>query len=134
MLTKLQCEFLRFITVGLLSTAVNYGVFGGLYELLGFYYLVASSIGFVLGVSVGYPLNKYWTFGTKKKKAIEKNNDLDWFKYLAVYICSLAIGQVFLYMAVEALEIAVLLANLVMICITTMTNFIGVKLWVFYSR
>ncbi len=126
---KIRLQFLRFIAVGLLSTTINYGIFSLLYGLFGFYYLIASFFGFISGVMIGYPINKYWTFGI-----IEQDNKISLLKYISVYICSLILGQMFLYFFVEYLGFAILLANFFMICITTVTNFIGIKLWVFYSR
>ncbi len=60
--SALTGEIGRFLIVGALSTVVNYSVFYGLI-LLGIDYIPAAAGGFLIGVAVGYSLNKSWTFG-----------------------------------------------------------------------
>ena len=118
-------QFLKFITIGVLSTIVNYTIFYALYRFLAVDYVVASGIGFVSGVFAGYGLNKNWTFGVKEKAKQYV------YKYYIVYIVSLFLGLGFLEFLVVVLGIIPELANALTIILTTCTNFIGVKFWVF---
>ena len=122
----LRKQFLRFITVGLLSTAVSYSAFYIALRYFSINYLIAACIGFVVGVFVGFSFNKNWTFGStedRSKKMIVR--------YFSVYIASLLISLVFLRITVEWLGILPELANFLAIGITTCTNFIGTKFFVF---
>lgn len=118
-------EFLRFIVVGALSTIVNYGVFYVLF-ISGVSYLMASALGFLSGVGVGYHLNKKWTYGHKARSSLVLKT-----KYLTVYAVSLVLGLAFLAGLVNSLGLDARLANVLTIGVTTMTNFIGTKFWVF---
>ena len=119
-------QFVRFIMVGLLSTALNYGVFFALYQQTSLPYLSASAAGYVAGVVLGFLFNKYWTFGSTSKKHIR-----DIGSYLAVYTVSLILGLGLLEGQVSFLGFNPLLANLVTIGFTTITNFLGTKFFVF---
>lgn len=77
-------QFLRFIVVGLVSTSISYSAFFIALRLFFVQYLLSSCIGFVVGVFVGFSLNKNWTFSSKtiqSKKII--------IGYFSVYVLSL---------------------------------------------
>jgi len=118
-------QFLRFCVVGFLSTLVNYVVFLIGYKLLGVNYLLSSGLGFIVGVLIGYRLNKYWTFSATK---MEKGYFI---KYSLIYSISLVLGLLFLDFQVRILSFSPLIANIFTIVLTTCTNFIGSKWWVF---
>jgi len=114
--------------VGIISTIFNYGLFYVLLSLLLVDYLVSSGSGYILGVFVGFYLNKIFTFeSTSKKHHIEAT------KYLIVYAISLVLGLLFLRSLV-LLGINVFLANFFNIGLTTCTNYLGSKYLVFIDR
>lgn len=115
----------RFLVVGGLSTIVNYSSFYFLLSQMSWGYIHSASSGFLLGVLVGYYLNKAWTFG------VEEANAFVFLKYLSVYIASLLSGMTFLYFQVETLDFNVYHANGTTIAFTTITNYVGVKFWAF---
>jgi len=119
-------QFSKFILVGLLSTVVNYLIFFIALHYFFINYLISSGIGFVAGVFAGFFLNKNWTFDSRlvqTKRII--------ISYFLVYVFSLALSLVFLKIAVGILQITPEIANLLAICLTTCTNFIGTKFYVF---
>jgi len=119
-------QFSKFILVGLLSTAVNYLIFFIALHYFFINYLISSGIGFIAGVFAGFFLNKNWTFDSRPvqtKRII--------ISYFLVYIFSLALSLVFLKIAVGIFHISPEIANLLAICLTTCTNFIGTKFYVF---
>lgn len=118
-------QILKFSVVGLLSTVVNYSLFYLLFKIMGIYYIIASAVGFFLGVLVGYTLNKNWTFGG----AVSTANDV--YKYYMVYLLSLLISLAFLKFLVVVLGLEPAIANCLMICLSTCINFVGIKCWVF---
>jgi len=118
-------QFKKFIVIGVLSTVVNYSIFYVLYKFFGINYIIASSVGFMVGVLAGYNFNKIWTFGIKEKSNIYL------VKYWVVYITSLLLGLVLLEVLVSAAGIFPEIANVIVIAFTTCTNFCGTKFWVF---
>ena len=125
MSAQVKLELFRFIIIGVFSSTINYLAFYFLYNFFSVFYILASGVGFVAGVFVGYGLNKNWTFQIKEKK---KQYVL---KYLIIYLVSLFLGLFFLNFLVQILDSSPELANALTIILTTCTNFIGTKFWVF---
>ena len=120
-----SAQLFKFISVGTLSTLLNYSSF---YILLSFYnlnYMLSSAIGYLLGVSVGFIFNKGWTFQYQGASLKEP------FQYIALYSFSLLVGLAFLKLLVSSLNIPPEIANIATIILTAITNFFGLKLWVF---
>ena len=67
--------FFRFILVGLVNTAVGYGVMFGLYNLAGLHtwgdagYWISSAANYIVGSVVSFFLNKHFTFRNREKGA-----------------------------------------------------------------
>ena len=122
MITK---QFYKFIVVGCFSTIINYCTFYILYKFLLVYYIVSSAIGFIAGVFAGYKFNKNWTFGIQEKA------ETYIYKYYIVYVISLFLGLGFLKILVAVVGLIPQIANILTIGLTTCTNFIGTKFWVF---
>ena len=117
--------FIKFCVVGLGSTILSYTIFFLLYSIVSIHYIVASLIGYVSGLAFGYFLNKLWTFGVKKNSVALA------LKYITVYIFSLCLSIVILYIMVDYAKIDPLISNVFVIMISTLTNFFGVKIIVF---
>ena len=111
--------------VGSLSTVLNYGCFYLLRTFLGVHYTFASAVGFVSGVIFGCWLNKHWTFQIKDK------DDRHLIKYSFVYLGSLILSVRVLHTAIKVTGIHPNAANIMVIGLTTCTNFLGTKLLVF---
>ena len=125
----LKLQFGRFVVVGVISTIVNYSTFYALYKLLEVNYLIASSVGFMAGVGVGYFINKSWTFEYTLSSPIVNSKLV--VKYYLVYGFSLLLSLGFLKITVAYFKVDPIVANLLAIGITTITNFCGIKLLVF---
>lgn len=65
----------RFLLVGVVNTAVGYGIMFGLYNLAGLHtwgdlgYWISSAANYVVGSIVSYVLNKHFTFRNREKGA-----------------------------------------------------------------
>lgn len=55
-------QFAKFGIVGVSNTLIAYGVFILLEEVFGVWYIAASGIGFAVGATNGFLLNRSWTF------------------------------------------------------------------------
>ena len=156
-LLRAKVELIRFLIIGGLSTILNYLVFLALLHGLNFNYLIANSLGFIAGVSFGYPFNKKWTFGHQQKNSqpLSIRDTTSWHetfqelrvtpsrmsmehtgnsllpKYCLVYLASLLLSIIFLKIAVGIVGISPETANIFAICLTTCTNFLGTKFFVF---
>ena len=119
---------IRFSIVGGLSTVVNYACFFFMYKVLQFHYISSSSIGYIIGLLVGYGLNKNWTF---IKKVLVGKSYL--FQYSMAQIMGLIFCQILLYILVETFKIDPLLANIIAIGFATIVSFLLIDLFVFKS-
>lgn len=125
MFNRLYTQALKFIIIGVYATIINYAVFYILYNYLEINYTLASAVGFTSGVIAGFPFNKNWTFKSNKKsiKVI--------IPYIAIYCISLALSLILLNIQVQLMLINPKIANFICICFTTVTNFLGTKIFVF---
>lgn len=121
-------QVLKFIVVGSLSTVVNYAVFFISYSYGQVNYLLASAIGYATGLLLSYVLNASWTFRQQSNFRLVSRQT---FRFILVYVCSLGLSLGSIYVLVHWLGIDPRLANIVAICQTTVTNFLGCKYYVF---
>ncbi len=119
-------QFIKFSIVGIFNTLIHYAVFYYLYSYLGLYHLLASATGFCFAVTNSYFVNIHWTF----KDSDTKSRYL-FFRFLIVNLISLTINLTGMLMLVELFLINPLLAQLLMIIITLVVNFMGNKFWSF---
>ena len=87
--------------------------------------MLSSATGYLFGVFVGFIFNKGWTFQYQVITVKEP------FQYITLYTFSLLLGLAFLRLLVSNLSIPPEIANVVTIGLTTTTNFLGLKFWVF---
>ena len=118
-------QFFKFVTVGILSTSLNYSCFYVLFSFFSLNYMLSSATGYLFGVFVGFIFNKGWTF---QYQIITVKEPL---QYITVYTFSLLLGLAFLRVLVSKLNIPPEIANVATIGLTTITNFSGLKFWVF---
>jgi len=125
-LKQLIFKALKFGIVGVVATCLNYGSFALLCKLLGVYYLASSALGYILGLIIGYYLNKYWTFINQ----INKIKNYFW-GYIIVYVISLIASQLLLLIQVETLNMNPMYSNIFAIILSSIMNFIGINYFVF---
>jgi len=119
-------QFVKFALVGVLNTAIHYGVFYSLYEFVGLYYVLASGIGFCLAVTNSYFFNKFWTF---KRRGSDVRREF--VKFFIVNCLTLSINLGSMAILVELFAMHPPVAQLVTIGITLVINFLGNKFWTF---
>lgn len=119
-------SFLRFLAVGLVSTAVNALMFFMLLTWLHVDYRISSVAGFLSGVVIGYVLNKRWTYSSSAPSSARTL-----VAYGSVYVVSMILSLAVIQTLVEGLSVSPAAANLLSICLTTLTNFLGTRFFVF---
>ena len=123
----ISSQLIRFLAVGFLCTALNYLSFFILLHFLQFNFLLSSGLGYVIGLLFGYFLNRVWTFRSNVNSLFQKA------KYLFTYSVSLIVGLITLQFLVEKYGLEIEIANICVIFITTILNFLGTKFWVFHK-
>ena len=99
-----MAQWLRFATVGAANTLLSWCVYAVLVRL-GLHYLVASALGFALGVINSYSLNRRWTFRSRARQAPEA------LRFVVVQCIGLAVDVTLLYALVDGVGIHHLIAQ-----------------------
>ena len=118
--------FFKFLLVGLFASIINLLCFFILFYKLNIYEALSYSISYVTGVVIGYIFNKQWSFNYKKK-----SNRAIFSKYLIVYTINLFVGMGVFELVLIMSNIEELLVQAIVIIITAVSNFIGLKMFVF---
>lgn len=117
-------EFIRFCTVGVGNTSVNYLIYAFLLMSLHFHYLVAGVIGYLSGAVFGFIVNRKWTF------KVEISN-FYLIVYLLINVFSMLVNALIQWIVVEKLHIMVELSQICGIVATTFINYFLTKKLVF---
>ena len=122
-------QFIRFALVGSSGVLVNLGVYSGSIYLLHVHYLLAATFSFLVAMSSNFFLNLRWTFKTHGN-GIKAIGD-QYLRYTLVTLFSYGINMAVLWILVDLHHWHKILAQLAAIFVTTLSNFLGSKLWAF---
>lgn len=117
-------QFIRFCIVGAINTLISFIVYSGL-VYLGINYLISNILGYVTGLLNSFLLSKSFVFKIKRTSI---NTTL---KFIMVYGFTLAMNTIFLFLLVNKFLLNKYIAQVFVIGLGTMINFIGNKLWTF---
>jgi len=119
-------QFIKFNVVGIMNTAVDFGVFMILNRYLGLVYAMSQVISYSCGMVNSYFLNKFWTFQKREGfTAIEVT------KFILVNLSSLGISLLVLYILQSKWSWEVLPSKVLATGFSVGVNFLGNKFWVF---
>ncbi|MEX2043577.1 MAG: GtrA family protein [Patescibacteria group bacterium] len=117
-------QFVKFVLVGLLTTAINFTVYGALL-VLGVYYLTAAVISFSVATLNSYTWNRIWTFRAGKHRIGKLA------KFTTVQLAGLTLNLIGLWLLVEHAGLHEFPAQVLANGTVVMSNFIGNKFWTF---
>ncbi|MCY8515769.1 GtrA family protein [Bacillus atrophaeus] len=124
MLKKQTTTLIRFCTVGIGNTLIDFCVFF-LLTSLGIPYLFAQVCSYTAGIANSYIWNRIWTFEVKKKA-----DRKEMVGFIIVNITASGITFLLLYILQRA-GLSLLISKLIATIGGMMINFIGNRLWVF---
>jgi putative flippase GtrA len=119
-------QFIKFFVVGGFCASLNILIIYILTGIFQLHYLVSIAVQTILVNSIGFYLNKRFTFKQNK-------NNL-WkglLKYHTVMLSSLIIVSILMYLLVDIFKIWYLFAFVVVTIIMTIVNFFSHKKWTF---
>ncbi len=122
-------QFIKFSLVGVLNTAIHYGIFYVTYTYMGLHHYLASTLGFCVAVTNSYLINKHWTFKTKGS-----NVNREFAKFIIVNLITLSINLGSMALLVEQFSMDPRIAQLASIGLTLSINFLGNKFWTFRKK
>lgn len=122
-----KSTFIKYNAVAMTATTVDFLFLVFLTEVLGFWYLLSAIIGSTFGGIVAFMLERNWTF--KKTNGVVRKQAL---RYLFIWLSSLLLNTVFLYLFVDIFEIQYILSRLIVAVLVSVTfNYFTHKYYIF---
>ncbi len=118
-------QFIKFGTVGVANTLLTFVVYTLLLKVFGVWYLLASAIGFMVGATNGFILNRKWTF------AEHVGDSLTPVRWAVVQGCGLGVNELLLYLFVHDANLDKLLAQAFATIFVTVSTFFANRAWTF---
>ncbi len=109
---------IRFLFVGVLNTAVGYGLYA-LFIFFGWHYIVAQTLSTLIGVAHSYVWNKYFTFGKTARSFKEA------LRFVSVYVVSYLISLLLQYLMIDKAGMSAYIAGLISLVFTTVISYVG---------
>ncbi len=123
--TLVLVQFVKFGIVGVSNTLIAFAVYTVLLKVFGVWYLAASAIGFILGATNGFLLNRRWTFSDHVGDALTP------VRWGVVQGCGLAVNEGLLYLFVHDANLDELLGQVCATFIVTIATFLVNRAWTF---
>jgi putative flippase GtrA len=124
----LLVQFVKFGIVGISNTLLTLAVYTLLLKVLGVWYLAASAIGFALGATNGFLLNRRWTFSEHVGDALTP------VRWGVVQSAGLVINEGLLFLFVHDAHLDKLLAQVLATGVVTISTFFANRAWTFRTR
>jgi putative flippase GtrA len=118
-------QFVKFGIVGVSNTLLTFVVYTLLLKVFGVWYLAASAVGFGVGATNGFLLNRRWTFRE------HVGDTLTPVRWAIVQGCGLAINEGLLYLFVHDARLDKLLAQACATVVVTISTFFANRAWTF---
>lgn len=99
--------FAKFCAIGVLNTCIGYSIIFFSLKILGLNYLLSNTLGYIVGLSISFSLNKYSNFKSKGAASSELP------KFLLCFIVAFACNNLILIVCVEILYLPQVLSILV---------------------
>ena len=125
--TRLPITVVRYALVGILGTAIHFGVLAALVEWFSFDPVLASGIGFVVTLIVSYGLNFAWTFSStaRHRTALPR--------YVVVSVFGLGLNTLVMHLAVRVFGLWYIAGQALVVLLVPATNFVLNRSWAFRS-
>jgi putative flippase GtrA len=118
-------QFIKFGIVGISNTLLTFVVYTILLKGFDVWYLAASAIGFAVGATNGFLLNRRWTFREHVGDALTP------VRWGVVQTTGLAINEGLLFLFVNEWGVDKLLAQAMATVFVTVTTFFANRAWTF---
>jgi putative flippase GtrA len=118
-------QFVKFGIVGISNTLITFAVYTLLLKVFGVWYIAASAIGFVVGATNGFLLNRRWTFAGHVGDALTP------VRWAVVQTAGLAVNLGLLYLLVHNAGLDELVAQALATVVVTISTFLVNRAWTF---
>jgi putative flippase GtrA len=118
-------QLVKFGIVGVSNTLLTFLVYTLLLKVFGVWYLAASAVGFGVGATNGFLLNRRWTFRE------HVGDTLTPVRWAIVQGCGLGINEGLLFLFVHDVRLDKLLAQACATVVVTLSTFFANRAWTF---
>ena len=124
-------ERVRFVLVGGFNTGFGYLLFVVMELLVGrnfeYGYFISLYVSFVIATIVAFWLHRHFTYRVTGTGSVF----IDFVRFMSVYLVSLGINTVALWALVDLLKVPVLIAQALIVIVTTLVSYFGHKFFSF---
>jgi putative flippase GtrA len=117
-------KFIKFSIVGVSNTLVSLVSFYIFFEIFGIYYIIASTLGYVMGLVNSYFWNLRWTFKHQHSTGVLV-------KFIIVNLIALSLKLSVISVLVEVYAIPELYSEVLAMGFAIVVNFGGNRFWTF---
>ncbi|MBZ5725615.1 MAG: GtrA family protein [Acidobacteriia bacterium] len=122
-------QFARYLVVGGLAFAADFGSLYLLTEFAGLHYLVSAAAAFLLGLATNYALSRIWVFDRRTME----NSAMEFLVFAAIGVVGLGFNEGIIWFVREKIHFHYLVAKLVSAAIVLVWNF-GARRWLLFSE
>ena len=119
----------RFVMVGGLCFMVNLLVLYVATDIWGWHYLLSMLLSIAVANTLGWFLNRVWTFGSSSSKLLS-----EYIRYLTVNLSSFAFSLLSMAVLVTGVGVHYLVASALNAIVLTVFNFLAHRGWSFAER
>jgi len=130
---KTGLQFILFNMIGLLNTAIDIAVFS-LLQAFSVHAIIAQAAGYMAGMLNSYLLNSRITFRQQSSQMDQKHMGARKVRFIVWNASMLLLSVLLMAVAVEWLQMNIVIAKVVVTLSVLFINFYGNKRWVFEKQ
>ena len=120
-------QFVKYFFASGIALVVDMGMLFVLTEYCHLYYLLSSTISFLLGIFITYLFSKLYIFN----KTSVKNKTMEFSIFLLIGLIGLLLNNLFLYVLTEYFDVYYMFSKCIVVIITYLWNFFARKKFIF---
>ena len=124
---SLANQFARYLVVGGVAFAIDFGSLYVLTEFAGLHYLVSAAVAFLLGLITNYWLSRVWVFDRRTTQ----NVTMEFLVFAVIGIIGLGLNEAIIWFAAEKLQIHYMIAKAFSSGVVLIWNFGARKFFLF---
>lgn len=122
---KMTEQILRFGVVGVIATAIDYGLLIFCTEVLEINYLISCAIGFSISVVANYILSTLWVFDTRGN---QRDKRFQFIAFIILSVFGLGLTELLMWLGTDVIGIYYLITKIGATAIVMVYNFVTRKI------